>query len=89
MIYVQRAGCTRRLDCSVHILFSDLLCTPQDLFKWFTRLLPIFSCDKCDTKCWVHLNRSATLSKALKKVKSLSNGSQVKFKLDQTFAQIP
>ena len=36
-------------------------------------------------ECWVHLNRSVTLSKVLKKVESLSNGSQIKFEFDQTF----
>ena len=36
-------------------------------------------------ECWVHLNRSATLSKVLKKVKSLLNGSQIKFELNQAF----
>ena len=35
-------------------------------------------------KCWVCLNSSLTLSKELKKVKSLSNRSQIKFELDQT-----
>ena len=35
------------------------------------------------------LSCSATLSKALKKFESLSNRSQIKFELDQTFALIP
>ena len=53
-------------------------------------------CNFCSTflltnvlnECWVCLNRWATLSKALKNFESLSNGSQIKSKFDQTFAQI-
>ena len=40
-------------------------------------------------ECWVRLNRSATLSKALKEVESLSNGSCMKYELDQTFSRLP
>ena len=40
-------------------------------------------------ECCVILNRSATLSKALKKVESLSSGSRIKFEFDQTFASLP
>ena len=50
---------------------------------------PTFTSTNLSNKCWVHLNRSATLSKALKKVENLSNGSQIISELDQSFAQLP
>ena len=53
------------------------------------RFCPSFVSTNLSTECWVRLNRFATLSKALKKVESLSNGSRIKFELDQTFARLP
>ena len=55
--------------------------------KWF-RPLPDFSVDQF-AKVGSGLNRSATLSKALKKVNNLSNGRRIKFELDQTFVRLP
>ena len=54
--------------------------------KWF-RPLPGFSVDQF-ANVGSGLNRSATLSKALKKVNNLSNGRRIKFELDQTFVRL-
>ena len=40
---------------------------------------PAFLSTNLSSKCWVHLNRSVTLSKALTKAECLLNGSQLKF----------
>ena len=50
------------------------------------QLLPAFLLEMFVERMSVHLNRSATLSEVLKKVEILSNGSPIKFELDQTFA---
>ena len=46
---------------------------------------PTFHLPNLLSECWVHLNRSVSLSKALKNVESLSNGSQIKLEFDETF----
>ena len=47
-----------------------------------------FLATNLSSDCWDCLNRSATLSKGKKKVKSLLNGSQFKFAFDRTFTQL-
>lgn len=62
-------------DVKAHLNCFDFCST----FRW-TNL---------SSKCWVLLSRSVTLLKALKKVKSLSNRSWIKFEFNQTFAWVP
>ena len=45
--------------------------------------------DKLSNECEDRSNRSSTLSKALKKVETLSNERRIKFGFDQTFARRP